>query len=125
MSEAPSLWEAREVYCNTGSYGLPPRPAWEALQAALTDWRRGRTSEEHWGRSTEGSRALFAKLVDVDVERVAVGSTVSDLVGSVVTALPDGARVAVPEIEFTSMLFPFWSNVDSTSGRCRSWSWPK
>jgi selenocysteine lyase/cysteine desulfurase len=37
---------------------------------------------------------------------VAVGSTVSELVGSVVTALPSGARVVVPEIEFTSTLFP-------------------
>lgn len=106
ISEAQSLWERPEVYCNTASYGLPPRPAWDALQAALTDWRGGRTSWEHWGQSTEGARALFAALVDVDVERVAVGSTVSELVGSVVTALPDGARVAVPEIEFTSTLFP-------------------
>ena len=94
------------MYCNTASYGLPPRPAWEALQAALTDWRGGRTSWEHWGHSTEAARALFAELVDVDIERVAVGSTVSELVGSVVTALPDGARVVVPEIEFTSTLFP-------------------
>jgi selenocysteine lyase/cysteine desulfurase len=37
---------------------------------------------------------------------VAVGATVSELVGSVVTALPTGARVAVPDIEFTSTLFP-------------------
>ena len=94
------------MYCNTASYGLPPRPAWEALQAALTDWRGGRTSWEHWGHSTEAARALFAELVGVDIERVAVGSTVSELVGSVVTALPDGARVLVPEIEFTSTLFP-------------------
>ena len=106
ISEAKSLWEPRGVYCNTASYGLPPRPAWEALQAALTDWHGGRTSWEHWGQSTEGARKVFAELVGVDVERVAVGSTVSELVGSVVTALPDGARVAVPEIEFTSTLFP-------------------
>jgi selenocysteine lyase/cysteine desulfurase len=106
ISDAKSLWEAQGVYCNTASYGLPPRPAWEALQAALSDWRGGRTSWEHWGQSTEAARALFAGLVGVDVERVAVGSTVSELVGSVVTALPDGARVVVPEIEFTSTLFP-------------------
>ena len=42
----------------------------------------------------------------MDVQRVAVGSTVSELIGSLVTALPSGARVAVPEIEFTSTLFP-------------------
>jgi len=106
ISEAQSLWEPAGVYCNTASYGLPPRPAWEALQSALADWHGGRTSWEHWGESTEGAREVFARLVGVEVHRVAVGSTVSELVGSVVTALPDGARVVVPEIEFTSTLFP-------------------
>ncbi len=100
------MWEPAGVYCNTASYGLPPRPGWEALQSALADWHGGRTSWEAWGKSTEGARAAFARLVGVEVERVAVGSTVSELVGSVVTALPTGARVVVPDIEFTSMLFP-------------------
>ncbi len=106
ISDAQSLWEPAGVYCNTASYGIPPRPAWEALQSALADWHGGRTSWEHWGQSTEGARAVFARLVGVDSGRVAVGATVSELVGSLVTALPDGARVAVPEIEFTSTLFP-------------------
>jgi selenocysteine lyase/cysteine desulfurase len=106
ISEARPLWEAVGVYCNTASYGLPPRPGWEALQSALADWHGGRTSWEDWGRSTEDARASFARLVGVEVERVAVGATVSELVGSVVTALPDGARVLVPDIEFTSTLFP-------------------
>jgi selenocysteine lyase/cysteine desulfurase len=106
ISEARSLWEPAGVYCNTASYGLPPRPGWQALQSALADWHAGRTSWEDWGRSTEGARASFARLVGVGVERVAVGSTVSELVGTVVTGLPDGACVVVPEIEFTSTLFP-------------------
>lgn len=106
ISEARALWDPVGVYCNTASYGLPPRPGWEALQAALGDWHGGRTSWEHWGQSTEAARATFARLVGVDAARVAVGSTVSELVGSVITALPAGARVAVPDIEFTSMLFP-------------------
>jgi len=106
VSEARELWEPAGVYCNTASYGLPPRPAWEALQSALADWHGGRTSWEHWGQSTEGARAAFARLVNVGVERVAVGSTVSELVGSVVTALPARARVVVPDVEFTSTLFP-------------------
>lgn len=106
ISETQTLWEPTGVYCNTASYGLPPQPAWEALQSALADWHSGRTSWEGWGQSTEGARAAFARLVGVDVERVAVGSTVSELIGSVVTALPHGARVAVPDIEFTSTLFP-------------------
>ena len=106
IDQARALWEPVGVYCNTASYGLPPRPAWDALQAALEDWHGGRTSWEHWGESTEGARASFARLVGVDVDRVAVGSAVSELVGSVVTALPLGARVVVPDVEFTSTLFP-------------------
>ncbi len=106
IAEAKSLWQAAGVYCNTASYGLPPRPSWEALQAALADWHGGRTSWENWGQSTEAARASFARLVGVEPERVAVGSTVSELMGTLVTALPDGARVVVPDIEFTSTLFP-------------------
>ena len=104
--DAQRLWEPAGVYCNTASYGLPPRPAWDALQSALADWHGGRTSWEAWGESTEAARAAFARLVGVELGRVAVGSTVSELVGTVVTALPAGARVVVPEIEFTSTLFP-------------------
>ena len=106
IAEAHDLWEPAGVYCNTATYGLPPRPAWDALQAALADWHGGRTSWEDWALTTEDARASFARLVGVDVSRVAVGSTVSELVGSVVTALPAGARVVVPEVEFTSTLFP-------------------
>jgi selenocysteine lyase/cysteine desulfurase len=106
IADARELWTPAGVYCNTASYGLPPRPAWDALQAALADWQGGRTSWEHWGESTEAARAAFARLVGVDPGRVAVGSTVSELVGSVVTALPAGARVVVPDVEFTSLLFP-------------------
>ena len=107
LADARELWTPAGVYCNTASYGLPPRPAWDALQAALVDWRGGRTSWEHWGETTEASRAAFARLVGVDAARVAVGATVSELVGSVVTALPAGARVVVPDVEFTSNLFPY------------------
>jgi selenocysteine lyase/cysteine desulfurase len=106
IADARELWSPAGVYCNTASYGLPPRPAWDALQAVLTDWQGGRTSWERWGETTDASRAAFARLIRVDPARVAVGATVSELVGSVITALPAGARVVVPDIEFTSLLFP-------------------
>jgi len=107
IDEARELWTPAGVYCNTASYGLPPRPAWDALQAALADWHGGRTSWEHWGDTTDAARASFARMVGVETGRVAVGSTVSELVGSLVTALPAGTRVVVPDIEFTSNLFPY------------------
>jgi selenocysteine lyase/cysteine desulfurase len=107
ITEAQGLWAPAGVYCNTASFGLPPRPAWDALQAALADWQGGRTSWEHWGETTEAARAAFARIVGVETGRVAVGSTVSELVSSIVTALPARTRVVVPEIEFTSNLFPY------------------
>ena len=102
-----SLWQAQGVYLNTASYGLPPRPAWEALQQALGDWRAGRTSWEAWGDETDAARRLWARLVGVAPERVATGATVSGLVALAAAALEPRARVVAPDVEFTSNLWPF------------------
>lgn len=107
LASAQRLWRPERIYLNTASYGLPPDPAWDAMQAALADWRHGRTSWEHWGDSTERARALFAELVSVPASWVATSATVSGLLSLVASSLPDGARVLAPEIEFTSALFPF------------------
>ena len=107
LTAARSLWEPAGTYLNTASFGLPPRPAWDALQAALDDWRTGRTSWEHWGDATEAARRSFARLVGFDPAAVAVGATVSGLVGLVAASVPDGTRVLAPDVEFTSTLFPF------------------
>jgi selenocysteine lyase/cysteine desulfurase len=106
-TDAAALFEPAGVYLNTASYGLPPRPGWEALQAALADWHGGRTSWEHWGESVEVARASWARLVGVEPGAVAIGATVSGLVGLVAASVPDGARVLAPDVEFTSLLFPF------------------
>ena len=76
-------------------------------RAFIEDWRGGRTSWEHWNEATDRARELFARLVGVPVERVAAGSTASTFVGVLAAAVPDGARVVVPEIDFASLLFPF------------------
>lgn len=107
IAEARDQWSPEGVFLDTASYGLPPRDGFDALQQALAEWRDGRGSWERWSESTEGARAAFAALVGVAGERVAVGSTVSEFVGLAAACLPDGARVLVPDIEFTSMLFPF------------------
>jgi selenocysteine lyase/cysteine desulfurase len=107
LASARPLWDPAGTYLNTASFGLPPRPAWDAMQAALDDWRTGRTSWEHWGDATEEARASFARLVGVEPSSVAVGATVSGLVGLVAASVPDGSRVLAPDVEFTSTLFPF------------------
>ncbi|MGH9128998.1 MAG: aminotransferase class V-fold PLP-dependent enzyme [Acidimicrobiales bacterium] len=105
--ETQALWDAEPGWLDTASYGLPPRPAWDALTEALAAWRRGRGSWEDWTRSTEAARACFARLVGTDVASVAIGSAASELVGLVAASLPKGAKVVVPDIEFTSNLFPW------------------
>jgi len=107
IAAAQGLWEPAGTYLNTASFGLPPRPAWDALQAALDDWRTGRTSWEHWGTATEAARGSVARLLGVEPSTVAVGATVSGLVGLVAASVPDGSRVLAPDVEFTSVLFPF------------------
>jgi selenocysteine lyase/cysteine desulfurase len=107
IADARALFDPEGTYLNTASYGLPPRPAWDALQSVLDEWRHGRTSWEGWSEDTDRARAAFARLVGSDPARVAIGSTVSGLVGLVAASLPAGTRVIVPEIEFTSTLFPF------------------
>jgi hypothetical protein len=71
-------WNPEPGYLNTASYGLPPRPAVEALDSVLADWRVGRTTSEPWERSVTGSRAAFARLAGVPTADVAIGGTVSE-----------------------------------------------
>ncbi len=106
------LWDPQPGWLNTASYGLPPRPAWEALQSVLQDWRVGATSWEPWDESTSRARASFARLVGADVADVFVGSTVSAAVAPIAAALPDGAKVLVDDIEFTSNVYPWMVHAD-------------
>src|SRR3954462_9158081 len=112
MSAFPQLWRPETIYLNTASYGLPPDPAWDALQAALADWGSGGTSWEPWVEATEIARREFGAMVGVGADDVAVGSTVSQLVGNLAASLPDGGRVLAPEMEFTSLVFPFLAQAE-------------
>ncbi|MFF5214293.1 aminotransferase class V-fold PLP-dependent enzyme [Micromonospora sp. NPDC000442] len=107
LEQAQKLWQPQPGWLNTASYGLPPDPAWDALQDALAAWRVGQGAWEDWGTSTDRSRTAFAQLVAVPVADIAVGATVSQLLAPVAAALPTGARVLAPEVEFTSNLFPW------------------
>jgi len=107
VDEFAGLWDPEPGWLNTASYGLPPRPAWEALQAALSDWRVGATSWEPWDTSTTRSRESFARLVSADPRDVFVGSTVSAALVPIAAALPDGAKVLTDDVEFTSNVFPW------------------
>src|SRR3954452_13703650 len=107
-----SLWEPAAPYLNTATYGLPPAPAWAALQAALEDWPHGRVSFERWNDAADAARGAFARLVGVHTGDVASPGPVSQLIGYVPATLPAGARVLAADVEFTSLLFPFLAHAD-------------
>jgi selenocysteine lyase/cysteine desulfurase len=112
LIEAQRLWNPRPGWLNTASYGLPPRPAWDALQAALADWQVGATSWEPWGEATDRARGSFARLVGVETGDVFTGSTVSAAISLIASAIPDGSTVLVPDIEFTSNAYPWVVHAD-------------
>jgi selenocysteine lyase/cysteine desulfurase len=107
ISQARRLFSPEATYLNTASYGLPPRAAWEAMQAAADEWRHGRTGFAGWDRSVGAARASFARLHAVAPADVAIGPQVSPFVGLVALSVPRGARVVCAEGDFTSLLWPF------------------
>lgn len=107
-----ALFEADPGYLNTASLGVPPVAVVEAMHGALDAWRRGQLSPPDLDLHVERARTAWAALTGVAPEDVAIGATVSDLVGVIAAALPDGARVVVPHNEFTSMTFPFAAHAD-------------
>ena len=106
IDQARTLWQPAGPYLNTASFGLPPAPAWDALEQALTDWRHGRTSWEDWCDTTDRAREHFAGLVGVPAGSVATGASVSYLVGLVATGIESGAKVLVPDVDFSSLTWP-------------------
>jgi len=99
-------------YLNSASIGLPPRGAVTALQDAIIDWQAGRARAPQYDTNIAEARALFAGIVSVPIEWVAIGSQVSALVGLIVNSLPAGSHVVCPKGEFTSVLFPFLARDD-------------
>jgi selenocysteine lyase/cysteine desulfurase len=112
LADARREFAPATVYLNTASYGLPPRSAFEAHAAALDEWRHGRTGWYGWVESVDAARGLFARMVGVPVEDVAVGTQVSAFVALVALSLEPGARVVCAEEDFTSVLFPFLARGD-------------
>jgi selenocysteine lyase/cysteine desulfurase len=107
IAKAQQLFDPEPGWLDTASYGLPPLPAWEALQEALADWRTGHGHWSPWGDEAIRARETFARLVAVPASDVTTGAQVSQLLGMIAASLPSGTRVVVPEEEFTSNLFPW------------------
>jgi selenocysteine lyase/cysteine desulfurase len=99
-------------YLNAASLGLPPRTVSAAMTDAVADWSAGRGSPAGYDRAVNESRDLYARLVGVPAEQVAVGSQVSVFAGLVAASLPDGAEVVCVQGDFSSMVYPFLVHAD-------------
>jgi len=95
------------VYLDAATYGLPPRPAVEAMERALEGWRSGTARwVDDWDRPAEAARGDFASLIGATAADIALIPTASIGIGLVANSLEPGDVVVVPEDEHASGLFP-------------------
>ncbi|WP_202863651.1 aminotransferase class V-fold PLP-dependent enzyme [Ornithinimicrobium avium] len=100
-------FEGARGFLNSATYGLPSRRQLGVLRERLARWESGEMSGAEFDEPVAASRAAFASLAGVPVATVAMGGSVSALVGLVAASVPDGARVATLPGEFTSVTAPF------------------
>jgi len=99
-------------YLNAATMGLPPRTVADATREAVTSWRQGRATAAGYDVSVQTARGLYAGLLKVPAEWVAVGSQTSVFAGLVAASLPDDAEVVCVSDDFSSIVFPFLAQAD-------------
>ncbi|WP_309052790.1 aminotransferase class V-fold PLP-dependent enzyme [Streptomyces sp.] len=95
------------TYLNTAACGLLPRRTVEAITLLAQETAAGRPDGPGSFDLVDEARAGFARLVGVDHERVAVGSSVAVHCGMIAQSLPAGSEVLLVEGEFASLVTPF------------------
>ncbi len=96
------------AYLDTATYGLAPRPTLDVLDRAHAMWQAGTAYWiDDFDQPADQARTEFARLVGAAVENVALMPAASVGVGTVAAGLKPGARVVIPDDEFTSVTFPF------------------
>src|SRR5260370_5942825 len=94
-------------YLNTASVGIPPLFVADAVAQAVGRWRTGSDRSNAFDADVTAAREAWASLIGVAADNVAIGASVSQLVGLVAASVPDGTRVLAVAGEFTSVIFPF------------------
>ena len=94
-------------YLNTASIGIPPLFVADAVAQAVGRWRSGSDRPNAFDADVMAARKAWASLIGVAPENVAIGASVSQLVGLVAASVPDRTRVLAVAGEFTSVIFPF------------------
>lgn len=94
-------------YLSACTSGLPTAATAHAMRSFVDDWAAGRANARTLGEQAERCRALFAGIAGVTVDRVAIGSQVSQLVSVIASSMPDGAEVLCAAGDFSSLTHPF------------------
>lgn len=102
----------RPGYLDAATMGLPTEATAGALADAVRQWSLGEADASGYGDRVEAARASYARLTGVDVDRVGIGATTSELVGPIAASLEPGDEVVVVEGDFTSIIYPFLQHVD-------------
>ena len=93
-------------YLSACTAGLPTAATVAAMRGFIDDWRAGRADARALGEQAERCREHYARLAGVAVDRVALGSQVSQLVSMVASSVPDGAEVLCAAGDFASLAHP-------------------
>jgi selenocysteine lyase/cysteine desulfurase len=99
-------------YLAAASVGIPPRQTVEALTADLAAWARADRDPQGYDPVIERTRASYARMVGVPIDRVAQGSQTSVFVALIAAAVPVGAEVLCVDGDFSSIVFPFLQRTD-------------
>ena len=101
----------RLVWLNTATVPPGATPVLEAVRRALADWERGEFSWQAWEADAYATRGLFAAMLGVDQESVALMSSVAEAASTVAATLPPG-KIVVGSREFHSNLYPWTALAD-------------
>ena len=123
LPETASLFAdlGSSIYMNTAATGVGPKPAVDALQAAAAAWATGRFDYMEAERAGERARQLFAEMINVSADCVALIPTASAVAGQVAAHLrtsTSGGNILVGQQEYTSALFP-WLQLKSAGFEIR------
>lgn len=94
------------------SIGIPTKETVAAQRADLELWAKARRDPMDYDAIIETTRAHYAKLVGVPVDRVATGSQTSVMTSVIAAAVPSGAEVLCVDGDFSSIVFPFLQRSD-------------
>jgi selenocysteine lyase/cysteine desulfurase len=108
MAEAQGAYPPLATrYLAACTSGLPTIETVAALHADADAWGRGAASPAHYQPEIDRARELYAGLVGVGADRVAIGSQASVMAAVLAASVPAGREVVCVDGDFSSMVFPF------------------